>query len=149
VFTGFKGKFVPLAESIDGFKRILAGETDDVPENAFFMVGPLAEVFDKAKVLAAESAAKRAREAAEEAAKKGQTAAAAAAPISKEQEALSGATPAQIEAYNKLKQEEKESRQYFADHPEEVRPCCPAAMEWPVMLIHSSAVCSAVCWCVG
>jgi F-type H+-transporting ATPase subunit beta len=53
VFTGSPGKYVPLAETIRGFKMILAGECDHMPEQAFYMVGTIDEAFEKAKKLAA------------------------------------------------------------------------------------------------
>ena len=43
-FTGIEGKYVPIAESIRGFKEILEGKHDDVPERAFFMKGSIDEV---------------------------------------------------------------------------------------------------------
>jgi ATP synthase F1 beta subunit len=52
VFTSFPGKFVSLPESIAGFRGILEGKYDDLPESAFFMVGPIEEVIEKAKKLA-------------------------------------------------------------------------------------------------
>lgn len=55
VFTGQAGKFVPLPETIKGFKQILAGQLDALPEQAFYMVGPIEEVHEKAKKLAEES----------------------------------------------------------------------------------------------
>jgi F-type H+-transporting ATPase subunit beta len=57
VFTGTKGKFVALKETIKGFKMILNGETDHIPESAFYMVGPIEEVSAKAERMAAERAA--------------------------------------------------------------------------------------------
>jgi F-type H+-transporting ATPase subunit beta len=51
VFTGSPGKFVPLKESIKGFKMIVNGECDALPEQAFYMVGGIEEVFEKAKTL--------------------------------------------------------------------------------------------------
>jgi F-type H+-transporting ATPase subunit beta len=51
VFTGSPGKYVPLKETIKGFKTILSGEVDHLPEQAFYMVGPIEEVFEKAKTL--------------------------------------------------------------------------------------------------
>jgi F-type H+-transporting ATPase subunit beta len=51
VFTGTPGKFVPLKETIKGFKMIVNGECDHLPEQAFYMVGPIEEAFDKAKQL--------------------------------------------------------------------------------------------------
>lgn len=54
VFTGHAGKFVPLTETIKGFKAILKGEYDHLPEVAFYMVGPIEEVAEKATRLAAE-----------------------------------------------------------------------------------------------
>jgi len=53
VFTGSPGKYVPLAETIRGFKMITAGECDHLPEQAFYMVGTIDEAFEKAKKLAA------------------------------------------------------------------------------------------------
>jgi F-type H+-transporting ATPase subunit beta len=49
VFTGSPGKFVPLKETIKGFKMIVNGECDHLPEQAFYMVGAIEEVFEKAK----------------------------------------------------------------------------------------------------
>jgi len=49
VFTGTAGKFVPLSETIDGFSSIIAGDYDDLPEGAFYMVGNIEEVKTKAK----------------------------------------------------------------------------------------------------
>jgi F-type H+-transporting ATPase subunit beta len=51
VFTGSPGKFVPLKETIRGFKMIVNGECDALPEQAFYMVGPIEEAFEKAKQL--------------------------------------------------------------------------------------------------
>jgi len=53
VFTGSPGKYVPLKETIRGFKMIVAGECDHLPEQAFYMVGTIDEAFEKAKKLAA------------------------------------------------------------------------------------------------
>jgi len=53
VFTGMQGKFVPLLENIAGFKAILDGKYDHLPEVAFYMVGSITEVETKAKQLAA------------------------------------------------------------------------------------------------
>jgi F-type H+/Na+-transporting ATPase subunit beta len=50
-FTGIPGKYVGLADSIRSFKMIVAGELDHIPEQAFYMVGPIEEVFEKAKEL--------------------------------------------------------------------------------------------------
>jgi F-type H+-transporting ATPase subunit beta len=49
VFTGSPGKYVPLKETIRGFKMIVAGECDHLPEQAFYMVGTIDEAFEKAK----------------------------------------------------------------------------------------------------
>jgi F-type H+/Na+-transporting ATPase subunit beta len=51
VFTGSPGKYVPLKETIRGFKMIVDGECDAIPEQAFYMVGGIDEVFEKAKTL--------------------------------------------------------------------------------------------------
>ena len=49
VFTGSPGKYVPLSETIRGFKMIVEGECDALPEQAFYMVGSIDEAFEKAK----------------------------------------------------------------------------------------------------
>jgi F-type H+-transporting ATPase subunit beta len=51
VFTGTKGKYVPLKETIAGFKSIVDGEMDEYPEQAFYMVGSIEEVIEKAKTV--------------------------------------------------------------------------------------------------
>lgn len=51
VFTGAPGKYVPLKETIRGFKMIIDGECDELPEAAFYMVGTIDEAFEKAKKL--------------------------------------------------------------------------------------------------
>ncbi len=50
-FTGQKGKYVSLKDSIKGFNMIVNGECDQLPEQAFYMVGPIEEAFEKAKTL--------------------------------------------------------------------------------------------------
>jgi len=50
-FTGTAGKYVKIADSIKGFKGIINGDYDDLPENAFYMVGTIEEVIEKAKTL--------------------------------------------------------------------------------------------------
>ena len=49
VFTGSPGKYVPLSETLRGFKEILDGKHDDLPEGAFYMVGTIDEAVQKAK----------------------------------------------------------------------------------------------------
>ncbi len=51
VFTGSPGKYVPLKETIRGFKGIIDGEYDNLPEQAFYMVGSIEEAVEKAKTL--------------------------------------------------------------------------------------------------
>jgi F-type H+-transporting ATPase subunit beta len=51
VFTGSPGKFVPLKDTIRGFKAIVAGEYDHLPEQAFYMIGSIEEAVEKAKSL--------------------------------------------------------------------------------------------------
>ena len=51
VFTGAPGKYVPLKETIRGFKMIVDGECDELPEQVFYMVGTIDEAFEKAKTL--------------------------------------------------------------------------------------------------
>lgn len=48
-FTGMEGKYVPIKETVRGFKEILEGKHDDIPEQAFFMVGTIDEALEKAK----------------------------------------------------------------------------------------------------
>ncbi len=48
-FTGYKGKYVPLKDTIRGFKEILDGKMDDIPESAFYMKGTIEEVYEAAK----------------------------------------------------------------------------------------------------
>ncbi len=52
VFTGTKGKYVPLEKTVKGFKEILEGKHDHLPEQAFYMVGDIDEVKEKAEKLA-------------------------------------------------------------------------------------------------
>jgi F-type H+-transporting ATPase subunit beta len=51
VFTGAPGKYVSLKDTISGFKGILAGDYDDMPEQAFYMVGAIEEAVEKAKTI--------------------------------------------------------------------------------------------------
>jgi F-type H+-transporting ATPase subunit beta len=51
VFTGSPGKYVSLKDTIKAFKMIVEGECDALPEQAFYMVGPIEEAFEKAKTL--------------------------------------------------------------------------------------------------
>ncbi|MBQ3856714.1 MAG: F0F1 ATP synthase subunit beta, partial [Ruminococcus sp.] len=48
-FTGLKGKYVPVKDTIEGFKAIINGDMDDVPEAAFLMAGTIDDVLAKAK----------------------------------------------------------------------------------------------------
>ncbi len=52
-FTGMKGKYVDIKDTIEGFSQIIKGECDDMPEQAFYMVGTLEEAKQKAKTLKA------------------------------------------------------------------------------------------------
>jgi len=56
VFTGFPGVLVSLEDTIKGFKGLVEGEYDDLPEAAFYMVGTIEEAIEKAKRMAAEAA---------------------------------------------------------------------------------------------
>ena len=51
IFTGFPGKFVQLEDSIKAFNDVLTGDYDDLPEAAFYMVGGIDDVIEKAKTL--------------------------------------------------------------------------------------------------
>jgi F-type H+-transporting ATPase subunit beta len=50
-FTGIPGKYVSLADNIRSFKMIVNGELDDLPEQAFYLVGPIEDVYEQAKAL--------------------------------------------------------------------------------------------------
>ncbi|HOX09556.1 MAG TPA: F0F1 ATP synthase subunit beta, partial [Candidatus Omnitrophota bacterium] len=54
-FTGLKGKYVKLEDTIRGFKMIIEGKLDDLPEQAFFMVGTIEEAIEKAAKLKSDS----------------------------------------------------------------------------------------------
>eukprot|EP00878_Enallax_costatus_P000264 GHUV01000332.1.p1 GENE.GHUV01000332.1~~GHUV01000332.1.p1 ORF type:complete len:579 (+),score=155.84 GHUV01000332.1:159-1895(+) len=62
VFTGTPGKYVPLENTIKDFKGVLEGKYDDLPEMAFYMVGDITEVQEKADKMAKEIAARKAKE---------------------------------------------------------------------------------------
>ena len=51
-FTGTPGVYVPLEDTIRGFREVLDGKYDDLPEQAFYMVGGIEEAVEKAKTLA-------------------------------------------------------------------------------------------------
>ena len=53
-FTGFPGRYVPIEETIEGFRQILSGELDDLPEQAFHMVGNIEEAKEKARQIMAQ-----------------------------------------------------------------------------------------------
>jgi F-type H+-transporting ATPase subunit beta len=57
VFTGFPGKYVPVAETVRGFKEILEGKHDELPIQAFYMVGTIDEAVEKGKKMLEESSA--------------------------------------------------------------------------------------------
>ena len=57
VFTGSPGKYVSLKDTIRGFKMIVEGECDHLPEQAFYMVGGIEEAFEKAKTMGEKKAA--------------------------------------------------------------------------------------------
>ena len=52
-YTGRPGRYVPVSETVRGFKEILEGNHDDIPEAAFFMTGSIDEAVQRAKELAA------------------------------------------------------------------------------------------------
>jgi F-type H+-transporting ATPase subunit beta len=51
IFTGSPGKYVSLEETIKGFTMVLGGELDDLPEQAFYLVGNIDEAIEKAETL--------------------------------------------------------------------------------------------------
>ena len=50
-FTGMPGKYVAVSETISGFREVIAGNLDHIPEQAFYMVGNLDEVLEKAETM--------------------------------------------------------------------------------------------------
>jgi F-type H+-transporting ATPase subunit beta len=56
-FTGIPGKYVPLADTVRAFKDLVDGKCDDLPEQAFFMVGGIEEAAEQARQLAGRDAA--------------------------------------------------------------------------------------------
>jgi F-type H+-transporting ATPase subunit beta len=52
-FTGLEGRYVKVEDTIKGFKRIIEGELDDIPEQAFFMTGPIEEAVERAEKMKA------------------------------------------------------------------------------------------------
>jgi F-type H+-transporting ATPase subunit beta len=54
VFTGSPGIYVSVRDTVQGFKQILDGEHDDIPEQAFYMVGTIDEAVERAKQMASE-----------------------------------------------------------------------------------------------
>ena len=50
-FTGFKGKYVTIADTIKGFQEIVDGKHDEIPEQAFYMVGTIDEALEKAAAM--------------------------------------------------------------------------------------------------
>jgi F-type H+-transporting ATPase subunit beta len=52
-FTGLEGKYVKVEDTVRGFKEIVEGKHDDLPEQAFYMVGTIEEVKEKAEKMAA------------------------------------------------------------------------------------------------
>src|SRR5256714_8232814 len=60
-FTGTPGTYVPVAETVRGFKEIVDGEHDDIPERAFYMQGPIDQVLENAKSMRAEEPDKAAQ----------------------------------------------------------------------------------------
>jgi len=49
MFSGMPGRFVELADTIEGFSNLLEGSGDEYPENAFYMVGGLKEAYEKGR----------------------------------------------------------------------------------------------------
>ena len=58
VFSGLKGRFVSLNDTIEGFSALLEGEGDEYPEGAFYMQGTLEEAFETGRKMAEEAAGK-------------------------------------------------------------------------------------------
>src|SRR5690606_29996122 len=51
-FTGLQGKYVPIADTVRGFKELVEGKHDEIPEQAFYMAGTIEEVVERAKAQA-------------------------------------------------------------------------------------------------
>ena len=51
IFSGFPGRFVELTDNVDGFGQLLAGQGDEYPEAAFYMMGNIKEAIDKGREL--------------------------------------------------------------------------------------------------
>jgi F-type H+-transporting ATPase subunit beta len=74
-FTGRDGEYVPVAETVRGFKEIVDGEHDDIPERAFYMQGPIDQVLENAKSMSSEDPSESAKaEASEQEAKQDEAA---------------------------------------------------------------------------
>ena len=54
-FTGIPGKYVKLEDTVESFERVVAGEFDELPEQAFYMVGTIEEAVEKARTMQAAS----------------------------------------------------------------------------------------------
>jgi len=118
VFIGFKGKFVELKDTIDGFKKIFEGKLDDLPEQAFYMIGDIAEANAKAEKLARDMKARQEladKEAAEKEARARGEAVQVATKSDVEKRAP-GAKPKHFENYYKLKDKEAKQRDEAIDH---------------------------------
>ena len=50
-FTGMPGRYVKVSDTVEGFEKLVDGSCDDLPEQAFYLVGTIEEAFDKAKEL--------------------------------------------------------------------------------------------------
>ena len=57
MFTGMVGRYVPVAETVRGFQEIIDGKHDDLPEQAFYMVGTIDEAVEKGKKMQEEATA--------------------------------------------------------------------------------------------
>ena len=55
VFTGQEGRYVPIKDTVQGFKEILEGKHDSLPEQAFYMVGPIEEAVERGERMRAEA----------------------------------------------------------------------------------------------
>jgi vacuolar-type H+-ATPase catalytic subunit A/Vma1 len=101
IFTGFSGRTVKLAQTMDGFKQLLDGKVDNVPEMAFYMVGGVDEAVSKADAILAQLAEKKARQDAMAEAAKGRMSDKAAM-IKKQMESAKNAWRKAVKAAKKL-----------------------------------------------
>jgi len=119
VFIGFKGKFVELKDTIDGFQKIYDGKMDDLPEQAFYMIGDISEATAKAERLAREMKARQELQEKEAAEKEARARGAAVVVATKSdvERRAPNAKPKHFDNYFKLKEKEAQRREAAMGKP--------------------------------